>query len=196
MASDLGGEGREVHDRERVSDAQAVLDFWFGLPADRHFAKDDALDEEIRTRFSAMRDHVLAEKAAGWRDTPDALLAAIILLDQFSRNIHRGSPAAFAGDQLAVSLTLLAIERGWEGAYPTERRVFLYMPLMHAEDARLQALSVDRFEALGQEVNIRFARDHRDVFQRFGRFPGRNAALGRETTAEERDYLAEPGAGW
>ncbi|SEM44611.1 Uncharacterized conserved protein, DUF924 family [Sphingomonas gellani] len=179
-----------------MEQAREVLGFWFGLPADRHFAKDDALDAEIRARFAGMRDRVLADKAEGWRDDPDTLLAAIILLDQFSRNIHRGSAEAFRGDDLAASLTLLAIDRGWEERFPPERRVFLLMPLMHAEDAGLQALSVNRFEALDRPENTRFAHDHADVFRRFGRFPGRNAALGRHSTPEEEAYLAEPGAGW
>ena len=172
-----------------------MLDFWFGLPPETRFAKDDALDRTIEERFGALRDHVLATEAAGWRDDPDALLAAIILLDQFSRNLHRGSAEAFAADPLARALTMEAIAEGWEEHYPPDRRVFLYLPLMHAENAEGQALSVARYEALGLEENARFARDHRDVLARFGRFPGRNAALSRENTAEEEAWL-DGGGGW
>ena len=175
--------------------AEAVLDFWFGLPPEKRFAKDEMLNREIADRFGPLRDRVLATEAAGWRDDPDALLAAITLLDQFSRNLHRGGPQAFAADPLARALLDEALGRGWEERYPPDRRVFLYLPLMHAEDPALQALSVEVYEALGIEENARFARDHRDVIARFGRFPGRNAALGRESTAEERAWLDE-GGGW
>ena len=133
--------------------------------------------------------------SAGQQNRIDTLLAAIILIDQFSRNIYRGEAEAFAADDLGARLTLFGIEREWDGRYPPDRRVFFYMPLMHAEDAALQALSVDKFESLGIEENLKFARAHRDVFDRFGRFPGRNAALGRESTMSEEEYLAD-GGGW
>jgi uncharacterized protein (DUF924 family) len=189
MTGDLGGDGVQV-------EARAVLDFWFGLTRDQHFARDDALDREIATRFGALREAVLADGAAAWRDGPDTLLAAIIVLDQFSRNLHRGSAEAFAADDLAVTLTLHAIDRGWEDRYARDRRVFLYLPLMHAEDGPLQALSVARYETLGEAENLHFARAHRDAIARFGRFPGRNAALGRATTAEEQAWLKANDGGW
>lgn len=173
-----------------------MLRFWFGLDEKRQFAKDPALDREIAERFGDLRARVLDSGAAGWRDDPDTILAAIILLDQFSRNLFRGDERAFAADPLALSLTYEAIDKGWDRSLPKERAVFLLMPLMHAEDSAAQALSVTKFEALGLETNARFARDHRDVFERFGRFPGRNDALGRGSTEAERDYLSQPGAGW
>lgn len=173
-----------------------MLDFWFGLDAKQHFEKDAALDAEIGERFGALRDRVLATAAAGWRDHPDTMLAAIILLDQFSRNIHRGSAAAFAADDLAAALTLEALTHGYDQHLARERRVFLLMPLMHAEDGPLQAMSVEEFEKLGIEENAAFARSHRDVFERFGRFPGRNAALGRRTTSEEQVWLDDNDGGW
>lgn len=177
------------------SAAQEVRDFWFGLTTEQQFAEDDALDAAIRERFGALRERVLASGAAAWRDDPHTLLAAVIVLDQFSRNLFRGQAEAFGADPLARDLTGLAIARGWDAELAKEERVFLYMPLMHAEDAEGQAKSVAMFEALGIEENIRFARDHAEVFARFGRFPSRNAALGRETTAAERTYL-EAGGGW
>lgn len=191
MPRDLIDRHGQVHDM-----SAPVLDFWFGMTTEQHFAKDEALDRTIADRFGAVRDGVLRGRAEGWRDDPDTLLAAIILLDQFSRNIHRGTPEAFSADGLAVDLTLSAIERGWEDRYPPDRRVFLYMPLMHAEDRTLQDLSVAKFEALGIEDNIAFARDHRDVIAQYGRFPSRNAALGRQSTDAEQAYLAQPDAGW
>ena len=191
MTGDLGTDDAQVH-----AQAREVLDFWFGLSKEAQFRRDDALDRTIADRFGRLNYDLLASGAAGWRDDPDTMLAVIIVLDQFSRNLHRGQAQAFAADALAVGLTLEAIERGYDRAMPPARRVFLYMPLMHAEDEALQDKSVATFEALGIEENAAFARDHRAVFRRFGRFPGRNAALGRDTTPEEQAYLAETGGGW
>ncbi len=177
------------------SAAKEVHAFWFALTPEQQFAKDPALDAAIGERFGALREQVLASGAAGWRGESGHLLAAVIVLDQFSRNLFRGQAAAFAADPLARELTDLAIARGWDTRLPQEERVFLYMPLMHAEDAAGQARSVAMFEALGIEENLAFARDHAEVITRFGRFPSRNAALGRATTADERTYL-EAGGGW
>jgi uncharacterized protein (DUF924 family) len=174
-----------------------VLDFWFNeVTPEQRFAKDDALDRRIAERFGGLRDAVLASGAQGWRDTPEATLAAIILLDQCSRNIHRGQAEAFAADPLARELTLAAIERGWEARYTPEQRKFLYLPLMHAEDVALQALSVEKFASLGDAEALDYARDHRDVQARYGRFPSRNAALGRTSSPDEQAYLSQPDAGW
>ncbi|RYD50325.1 MAG: DUF924 domain-containing protein [Sphingomonadales bacterium] len=173
-----------------------VLGFWFGLSQEEQFAKSADLDRQIGERFGTLRDLVLADGAKGWHADRDTMLAAIILLDQFSRNLHRGSAEAFAADPLALVLALETIERGWDLEGPPEQRQFLYMPLMHSEDAAMQALSVEKFEALGNPLNLRFARDHADVIERFGRYPSRNAALGRESSAEELDYLSQPDAGW
>lgn len=181
----------EVHEK-----AEEVLAFWFALDGEKQFAKDAALDAEIAARFGGLRDDVLMTGAAAWRDDPDALLAAIVLIDQFSRNIHRGTAEAFAGNGLAQDLAELAIDLGWDITYPADQRAFVYMPLMHAEDERLQALSVAKFEALGNADNLAFARDHAEVIERYGRFPSRNAALGRLSTPDEKDYLSRPDAGW
>lgn len=192
MDGDLGVADREVHDQ-----ANAVLDFWFGeLTAEQHFIKDDALDTTIRERFATLHDVLLATGAAGWRNDPGSLLAAIIVLDQFSRNIHRGTPQAFAGDSLALSLTMEAIEKGWDCDLPPERAAFLYMPLMHAENPEAQRLCIQKMAAIGLDEQVRYAMDHAVVIEQFGRFPSRNAALGRESTAEEQVYLSQPGAGW
>ena len=192
MGDDLGAQASEVH-----AAARAVLAFWFDeTPPDRWFAKDANLDRVIAERFGALRDAVLANGAAGWDDDPETLLAAIILLDQFSRNIHRGSREAFAADGLALHLTHRALARGWDEAMPPERRAFLYMPLMHAEDREEQRLSVACFTCLGNPDNLDFARQHRMVIDRFGRFPSRNAALGRASTEAEKAYLSQPDAGW
>lgn len=192
MGGDLETHGVEVH-----GCARAVLDFWFNeLEPEQQFAKDEALDAEIARRFGHARDVVLASGAAGWRDAPDALLAAVILLDQFSRNIHRGSPRAYAADPLAIALTLEAIGKEWDRDMPSERAAFLYMPLMHAENAEAQRMSLEKFTALARPENLRFAMEHAVVIEQFGRFPSRNVALGRESTPEELEYLKRPDAGW
>lgn len=191
MTGHLGKSEREVHDTSRE-----VLDFWFALTEHQQFAKDAELDRQMGDRFGRLRQQVFDVQAQGWRDDPQTMLAAIILLDQFSRNLYRGQAKAFEADDLALTLTYEAIAKGWDRQLPPDRAVFLLMPLMHAEDAASQAVSVEKFEALGRENNARFARDHRAVFDRFGRFPGRNEALGRGSTEDELDYLSQPGAGW
>lgn len=174
-----------------------MLDFWFDeVGADRHFAKDAALDATIADRFGAMRDAVLASEAADWRADEHHLLAAVILLDQFSRNIHRGSAEAFAADPLALELALVGISRGDDRMFPPLERSFLYMPLMHSEDTGVARFSLRCFESLGNPRNLQFARDHAEIVARYGRYPSRNAALGRESTAAEQAYLSRPGAGW
>lgn len=191
MAGDLRTAGREVHDG-----AAALLDFWLGLPPEKRFAKDEALDADIVRRFGPLSDRLLATEAEGWRERPDPLLAAVIALDQFSRNIHRGTADAYDADPLALELTLVGLREGWEERYPPERRAFLYMPLMHSEDHAMQRLSVDRFTALNDAEQLCYAREHAEVIERYGRFPSRNAVLGRESTPAEREYLSRPDAGW
>ena len=191
MADDLGAASLDVHAR-----AREVLGFWFALTPEQHFAKSPKLDAEIGARFGPLRDLVLGTCAAGWRDDPETLLAAIILLDQFSRNIHRGTAQAFAADPLALQLALEAIEKGWDAGMSVEQRQFLYLPLEHAEDMAMQKLSIEKFASLDDDYLLGFAQKHAQVVERFGRFPSRNAALGRESVAEELEFLKEEGAGW
>jgi uncharacterized protein (DUF924 family) len=182
----------EVHAK-----AEEVLAFWFeGLMPEQWFAKSDGLDREIGERFGALRNAVLENGAAEWRDDPRTLLAAVILLDQFSRNIHRGTAEAFAADPLAQDLASLAVERGWDRALTPEQRQFLYLPFEHAEDRELQAVSLSCFEALGLEEPLEYARQHAEVIARYGRYPSRNASLGRASTPEEEEYLSRPNVGW
>ncbi len=191
MTGDLGAATLDVHAK-----AREVLGFWFALTPEQQFARSDTLDAEIKARFGALRDQVLESEAEGWRDDPEAVLAAIILLDQFSRNLHRDSAEAYAADPLALRLALEAIERGWEVAMTTEERQFLYLPLEHAEDPAMQKLSVEKFGTLGDAHVLDYAEKHAAVIERFGRYPSRNAVLGRESTAEELAFLSEEGAGW
>lgn len=178
-------------------DAAAILDFWFvECTPGQHFDKDPGLDAEIAQRFGDLRAAVVAAGAAGWRDDADSLLAAILLIDQFGRNIHRGSGEAFSADPLALALAREGVARGYDAQLPPLRAKFLYMPFMHAEDAGAQAESVRLFEALGDAESLDFAKQHCAVIERFGRFPSRNDALGRESTPDETAYLSRPDAGW
>jgi len=192
MSGDLETVERSVHAK-----ARDVLAFWFELlMPEQHFAKSDSVDAAIRERFADLREELLETGARGWRDDPETLLAAVIVLDQFSRNLFRGDAEAYAADPLARELAIDAINRGWDRGMPDPHRQFLYMPLMHAEDIRLQQLSVAKFAETELEEALDYAYDHRDVIERYGRFPSRNAALGRESTPAEREYLSQPDAGW
>jgi uncharacterized protein (DUF924 family) len=189
-----------------------ILQFWFGGDPDgadagalvpRWFGRDPGFDAQIETRFGATVDRALEGALDAWAGTPEGWLALLIALDQFPRNLFRGSARAFAGDARARELARRGLERGDDARLPALARVFAYLPLEHAEDAELQAHSVALFEALAEsqdapafEQFADYARRHRDVVERFGRFPHRNAALGRESTDAERAYLAEPGAGF
>ncbi|MAW85339.1 MAG: hypothetical protein CMJ42_02295 [Phyllobacteriaceae bacterium] len=168
----------------------AVLDFWFGeLTPKDWFNSTDTLDLTITNRFATLHERLAAGvPGAVWTDA-DAALAAVIALDQFPRNMFRRQPRAFATDTLAVQITRNAVDKGLHAALDDDRKQFLYMPLMHSERLDDQERCVSLFEALGREENLRFAREHRDVIARFGRFPHRNEALGRQNTAEEAAYL-------
>ena len=187
MAGDLGAHKRQVH-----AAAEAVLRFWLHeVPPEKRFARDGALDAECARRFKALRDELAATGAAGWWDDPRDALAAVIALDQFSRNIYRGSAEAFAADPIARSLADKAIRQGWDRDMTIPERQFLYMPFQHSEDAADQDRAVALFASTGDEQSSRFAELHRDAIRRFGRFPGRNAALGRPNTPEEKAFLAQ-----
>ena len=165
------------------------------------FRADPAFDDECATRFAALLDDAARGGLGGWTATPHGRLALVILLDQMPRNIHRGSPGAFMHDAQAAAHCLAGIETGQDRALHPVERLFLYMPLQHAEDLDLQRRSVERFESLAAEVddawrddfteNVRYAREHHDIIERFGRFPHRNRVLGRPSTEEELRYLAD-----
>ncbi|GAA6118879.1 DUF924 family protein [Acidovorax sp. FG27] len=175
--------------------AQDVLRFWFdeSTPA-QWFQKDDAFDAEIRRRFSALLRRAAQGELAHWRTGAEGRLAEVIVLDQFSRNVLRDEPAAFAQDGIALVLAQEAIAQGLDAALPPERRAFLYMPFMHSESAKVQAESVRLFTALGNANNLDFAQRHQAIVDRFGRFPHRNAVLGRPSTDEETAFLQQPGS--
>ena len=171
-----------------------VLGFWFAQSPARHFGKDPVFDQEIRERFGPVHGQLVLGERDAWLATPRGRLATIIVLDQFSRNMFRDTPGMFAGDPRALELALEGIAKGDDRALTEAERGFFYMPLMHAEDRALQERSVELFTASGGEEGAKFAVMHRDIVRRFGRFPHRNALLGRTSTPEEVEFLAQPGS--
>ncbi len=169
-----------------------VLSFWFEELGPRDwFAVGTALDETIRRRFASLHDDLAAAVPPVAKTEPRAALAAIIVLDQFSRNMHRGSARAFATDPLALDLSRHAVAQGFDRALTPEGKQFLYMPLMHSESLVDQDRSVEYFGALGVENALRYAEEHREIIGHFGRFPHRNKVLGRRSTSSEEKYLAD-----
>ena len=169
--------------------ARAVIQFWCDeLTEEQHFKKDATVDRHIADRFGAVREEVLRNRAAGWRDMPETLVAAIILLDQFSRNMFRGSAQALAADPLALELCKEALGKGWVDQVRKPLPSFMLMPLMHSESIADQERSVAEFQGR-DPLNHKFALLHHDQIRRFGRFPGRNQALGRVSTPEEREAI-------
>lgn len=174
-----------------------VLQFWFEVTAPAQWWRaDPAFDALVTERFGDLHERACRGELFGWRAQATGRLAEVIVLDQFSRNIHRGTARAFAADPMALALAQEAVARGDDRTLSPVQRSFLYLPYMHSESRLIQAQSEALYAALGMENNLDFARRHRAVIERFGRYPHRNAVLGRESTAEERAYLAEPGAGF
>jgi uncharacterized protein (DUF924 family) len=158
------------------------------------FRKDEALDGTIALRFGATYHELRSGIPAAWLDTPEGFLAAILVLDQFPRNMFRGEARAFATDAAALALTKRAIAEGVDAKLKPEQRSFIHMPFQHSEDKADQARAVSLFTALGHPLGLDFALRHQAIVDRFGRFPYRNAILGRPSTEEERAFLAEPGS--
>ena len=182
--------------------AQAVLDFWFGsddAERDVWFRKDPAFDAEIAQRFGPLVESALRDGLRDWQDEPASALARIVLLDQFTRNIFRDSARAFAGDTLALAAARVMVAAQHDLALPPVRRSFVYLPFEHAEDLAAQDEAMRLFTRLGIDAPalagyVDYAQRHRAIIERFGRFPHRNAALGRVSTAEETAFLQRPGS--
>ncbi len=188
------------------ADPDAVLDFWFA-PAPysaraEWFRKDPGFDRQILVRFGALVGQALAGGLRDWDGAgPRGSLARILLLDQFTRNVHRDTPAAFGGDVQALAAARALVDSGADLALPPWQRAFVYMPFEHAEDAAMQERAMALFSRLAEadpafDGLLDFARRHRDVIARFGRFPHRNRILGRESTAQELAFLGQPGSGF
>ena len=183
--------------------AEELLAFWFAERAQKlWFDRNEAFDEEIRARFAGLSAEGARGGLAPWEEAPETALALVILLDQLPRNMHRGRAEAFACDALARAVTGRAIDRGFDIAMPRDRRFFFYLPFEHSEDLADQDRSIALFgawvEAAPAEIKpkaieqFEYVLRHQQIIRRFGRFPHRNAALGRETTPEEAAFLLEP----
>ena len=214
-SSDLGGGASAIVTPEQV------LEFWFGtsppndvdaqLEMSKWFTKSEAFDGEVGVSFGTTIEAALNGELDAWARDSFGWLALLIVLDQFTRNVFRGRPESFGGDAAALHWSELGKARGWDRTLPLMARPFVYLPLEHAEDMVRQDRSVASFEELLEEANssgapekiletlrsyLDFAQRHRDVIKRFGRFPHRNSILDRESTEAEREYLAQPGAGF
>ena len=187
--------------------AQAVLDFWFGpsddpqhrLPRKQWFVKDEAFDALIRERFGAAIERAIAAEFAHWAATPAGAVAQIVVLDQFTRNAFRGSARAFAGDARALAVAQALVASGNDRTLPGVQRQFVYLPFEHAESLVMQRESVRLFAQLERDEPavgelLVWAQRHQDIVERFGRFPHRNAALGRASTPDELTFLQQPGS--
>jgi uncharacterized protein (DUF924 family) len=171
----------------------AVLSFWFeALAPAQWWRVDAALDAAIRARFGEMHRRAAAGELFAWRETPAGRLAEIIVLDQFSRNLFRGTPQAFTCDAMALALAQEAVRTRAHAALDASRRGFLYMPYMHSESPVIHAQAAPLFAEPGLENHAKSALQHKAIIDRFGRFPHRNAMLGRESSAEEITFLLEP----
>lgn len=172
-----------------------ILSFWFEqLQPAQWWRVDAELDAHIRERFSATLAAAVACELHAWRTTPQGRLAEILVLDQFSRNIHRGASAAFAADPLALGLAQEAVAVGADAALQGAQRGFLYMPFMHSESRAIHEQAVALFSAPGLEHHLKAELQHKAIVDRFGRYPHRNAILGRVSTPEEAAFLLEPGS--
>ena len=173
--------------------AQDILDFWFD-PDHRSlwFAKSDEFDAKIRERFQTIHHQAIQAELWSWRKTAEGRLAEIIVLDQFSRNRYRDQPQAFAHDSMALMLAQEAISLQLDAQLSPDHRSFLYMPFMHSESKLMHEFALKLFQRLGNEINLSFEKKHKVIIDRFGRYPHRNAILGRSSTAEELEFLTQP----
>lgn len=174
-------------------EATALIEFWREAGPERWFKKDAVFDATFRDRFLALHLRAAAGELDHWAGTAEGALALLILLDQFPRNMFRGSPRAFATDALAVEIAERAIARGFDEAYQPPEKRFFYMPFMHSEGLADQERCIELCAAADDAEGVKYAEIHRDIIRNFGRFPHRNPVLGRETTAQERAFLDEGG---
>ncbi len=189
-AGDVEASGAEA------SDAEAILAFWLDeLEPEQWFKRDDAVDQAIRDRFLPVYERVIAgnyQELAAWGQSARGSLAVLVLLDQFPRNLFRGSPRSFESDAKALELSEAAVDLGHDMQIDGPARCFIYMPMEHAEDLAVQERCCELMARTGDPDYVKYAEIHRDIIAQFGRFPHRNAVLGRETTPEETDFLKTP----
>ncbi|MEQ1780956.1 MAG: DUF924 family protein [Hyphomonadaceae bacterium] len=170
-----------------------VLTFWRDAGPKAWFAKSDAFDATIRNQFESLHHAAARGELTAWEETADGALALLLLLDQFPRNMYRDSAHAFATDPLARGIASRAIAKRFDQAFENDLRAFFYLPFEHSEDTSDQARAIALFESTGDADLVKWAKLHADIITRFGRFPHRNASLGRETTEAEKEFLAGGG---
>jgi len=175
--------------------SEAVLSFWFQeLDHADWFRRSPGVDEQVRSRFTELHARAAACELYAWRVAPEGRLAEILVLDQFSRNLYRDDARAFACDALALALAQEAVAAGADQPLTPVQRSFLYMPYMHSESLPIHDIAVQLYDQPDLEENLRFEIRHRDIIEQFGRYPHRNAVLGRHSTAEETEFLKQPGS--
>jgi len=172
---------------------EEVLAFWRAAGPEKWFAKDDAFDAAIRARFLPTYEAAAAGKLAAWEAQAESALALVIVLDQFPRNMFRNDARTYAADPLALAIAKRAIAAGYDSGMALTDRQFFYLPFEHSEQAADQDRALELFRAAGDAELLKWAQLHADIIRRFGRFPHRNAALGRATTAEEQAFLDDGG---
>ena len=178
-----------------IAEPEEIVRFWFEDLSPKDWYRPLAsVDAEITERFGATYETLKGGVPQEWRATPKGVLAAILVLDQFPRNMFRGTRQAFATDDQALALAKSAVAEGMDMSLPPQQRCFVYLPFQHSEDPADQQRSVGLFMALGNPTNLDFAYRHEEIIARFGRFPHRNAILGRESTEEEKAFFQQPGS--
>ena len=172
---------------------QDILDFWFSPETQPNwFAKSDQFDQSLKEKFGDILEQASRAELWSWRKNADGRLAEILVLDQFSRNIFRDTPRAFAQDSLALALAQEAISQNLDKQLSPEQRSFLYMPFMHSESKLIHEFALKLFQRLGNPENLEYEIKHKIIIDRFGRYPHRNQILGRESTEEELSFLTQP----
>ena len=170
--------------------AEDIVKFWFEeIDKSIWFNSTPEFDTYLRDRFQDMVQAALNDQLSSWKETPEGCLALVILLDQFPLNIYRGEAESFAGESKSREVAQIAIDRKFDQSLNDEKKAFLYLPFMHSENINDQNLSVSLFEEAGLKNNLRYAKHHRDIIERYGRFPHRNIILDRESSEEETAYL-------
>jgi uncharacterized protein (DUF924 family) len=173
--------------------AERVLSFWFNeIDPSNWFKNDPHFDEQVKALFQGTYSEALAGSTASWRKTAKGRLAEVIVLDQFGRNIFRNTAQAFAGDELALNLAREAVRMGEDEMLSPKEKAFLYMPYMHSESKKMHQEAVKLFSQKGLEDNLKYEMMHKNIIDRFGRYPHRNKVLGRMSTPEEIEFLKQP----
>lgn len=172
-----------------------ILEFWYSERVKPlHFVKNKAFDDEITEKFLSVYEQGVAGELESWKESAEGALALVILFDQFPRNMFRDTPKAFDTDTHALNIALEVIQKGWDKTMLNEHKTYLYMPFMHSEDLDMQNQGIQLFREAGLELNLKFAIAHKDIVEKFGRFPHRNDILGRQSTPEEVEFLKQPGS--